>query len=186
MRVYAHGSQYNQARHRMKIALWIARHNHPFSIVEDEELLDIFSDLNSACVTPKRRTVSRDIQQIFFMSRENIGALLWVCLYLCFLILNTDSNEYIGLSRKASHLCRWMDFSQHHCLHRSHGSLGCGRQDGICNLRLHKVRSTIYFKSYRSLLLNQTTLIEQRKHTLGLILPLALLSASMNTAFRIR
>lgn len=91
---YAHSSQYNQERHRMKIALWIARRNRPFSIVKDEELLDIFYDLNSACITPKRRTVSRNIQQIFLLSREKLGALLQVCnvLYSSYLYLNSNDN----------------------------------------------------------------------------------------------
>jgi hypothetical protein len=50
---YASGSKYTQASHQMKIALWIATRNRPFSIVEDPELLDIFLDLNPCCVTPK-------------------------------------------------------------------------------------------------------------------------------------
>lgn len=88
LRVYAQGSQYSQVKHRMKIALWVARRNRPFSIVEDEELLDIFHDLNAACITPGRRTVARDVREIFLLSRKNVSALLQVCIHLVWRILN--------------------------------------------------------------------------------------------------
>ena len=70
----------------MKIALWIARRNRPFSIVEDPELLDIFADLNINCVTPKRRTVSRDMKEIFHISQGNLASMLQVCTFLKFFI----------------------------------------------------------------------------------------------------
>jgi hypothetical protein len=85
MAVYSQGSTYNEATHRMKIALWISRRSRPFSIVEDEELLDIFHDLNARCVTPKRRTVSRDVQEIFALSRLKVGEMLRVCVLYVFL-----------------------------------------------------------------------------------------------------
>jgi hypothetical protein len=66
----------------MNIALWVARRNRPFSIVEDEELLKIFKDLNSHCVTPLRKTVAHDIKEIFTVSRKNIGEILRVCIYI--------------------------------------------------------------------------------------------------------
>ena len=50
--VYASGSKYTKASHRMKIALWVANRHRPFSIVEDTELLEIFADLNPNCETP--------------------------------------------------------------------------------------------------------------------------------------
>jgi hypothetical protein len=87
MTTYAQGSKYNEATHRMKIALWVARRNRPFSIVEDEELLDIFKDLNSNCITPLRKTVAQDIREIFTISRQNIGKILRVCLYILFSFL---------------------------------------------------------------------------------------------------
>src|SRR5260221_7454019 len=73
---YAHGSSYNAAKHRLKIVLWVARRNRPFAIIEDPELLDIFHDLNAACETPGRRTVARDIQEVFLISRKRLGELL--------------------------------------------------------------------------------------------------------------
>jgi len=76
MQAYSQGSKYTPAKHRMKLALWVARRNRPFAIVEDPELLDIFLDLNSHCVTPGRRTVSRDIQEIFTLSRVKVAEIL--------------------------------------------------------------------------------------------------------------
>jgi hypothetical protein len=78
MQAYSQGSQYTPAQHRMKLALWVAHHNCPFAIVEDPELLDIFSDLNSHCVTPGRHTVSQDIKEIFSLSRVKVAVILQV------------------------------------------------------------------------------------------------------------
>jgi hypothetical protein len=62
----------------MKIALWVARHNRPFSIVEDEVLLEIFTNLNSKCITPSASTVSRDVKEMFHMTRAKVAAMLQV------------------------------------------------------------------------------------------------------------
>jgi len=78
MAIYASGSTYTAASHRMKIALWVSKSNCPFAIVKDEDLLDIFTDLNPNCITPMRRTVSRDVKEIFVISRKQVGALLRV------------------------------------------------------------------------------------------------------------
>ena len=81
MAIYASSSTYMAASHRMKIALWVSKYNRPFSIVEDEDLLEIFTDLNPNCITPMRWTVSRDVNQIFALSRTQVGALLRVSSY---------------------------------------------------------------------------------------------------------
>jgi hypothetical protein len=78
---FAQGSSYTPHKHRMKIALWVARHNRPFAIVEDRELLDIFYDLNSKVVTPSRYTVSRDVKEIFQMGRIKVAEILKVCIH---------------------------------------------------------------------------------------------------------
>jgi len=66
----------------MKIALWIARRHRPFSIIEDPELIDILVDLNSKVVTPSRYTVSRDVKEIFQMSRSKVSQILKVSFLL--------------------------------------------------------------------------------------------------------
>jgi hypothetical protein len=72
MRAYATGSSYDKSKHRVKIALWVSRRNRPYSIVEDDELLEIFSDLNSRVETPSRFTVSRDVKEIFAFEKERL------------------------------------------------------------------------------------------------------------------
>ncbi|KAJ3490696.1 hypothetical protein NLJ89_g11414 [Agrocybe chaxingu] len=76
MAAFAQGSSYTPEKHRLKLALWVTRKNRPFSIVEDEDLLDIFHDLNAACVTPGRRTITRDIKEIHVIGRGQLGELL--------------------------------------------------------------------------------------------------------------
>jgi hypothetical protein len=63
----------------MKIVLWIACHHWPFAIIEDSELVDIFTDLNSKVEVPSQFTVSRDVQEIFFMSWVRVSEMLKVC-----------------------------------------------------------------------------------------------------------
>jgi len=52
----------------MKIVLWVAHHHGPFSIVEDEELIDIFMDLNNKVEVPSHLMVSQDVKDIFQIS----------------------------------------------------------------------------------------------------------------------
>jgi hypothetical protein len=75
---FAHGSMYIPHKHRMKIALWIARRHQPFSIVEDPELVEIFTDLNNKVITPSQHTVSHDVKEIFLISRGKVSELLKV------------------------------------------------------------------------------------------------------------
>ena len=75
---FAHGSTYTPQKFRMKIALWVARRHRPFTIVEDDELIDIFTDLNNKVEVPSRVTVSRDVQEIFKMSRVKVSDILKV------------------------------------------------------------------------------------------------------------
>jgi hypothetical protein len=49
---FAHGSTYSYPKFRMKLALWVARHHRSFAIVEDEELIEIFMDLNNKVEVP--------------------------------------------------------------------------------------------------------------------------------------
>jgi hypothetical protein len=75
----------------MNISLWIVCHNRPFAIVEDDALLDIFNDLNNKCITPSASTVSRDMKEIFQMTRKKIAAMLRIStLFRCCGIIRTD------------------------------------------------------------------------------------------------
>jgi hypothetical protein len=62
----------------MKLALWVARQHRPFAIVEDAELVDIFKDLNNKVEFPSCSTVSRDVKEIFDISRKRVAAMLKV------------------------------------------------------------------------------------------------------------
>jgi hypothetical protein len=76
---FAHGSTYTPQKFHMKLAIWVARHHRPFAIVEDDELIDIFMDLNNKVEVPSRFTVSRDVKEIFDMSQVKVAAILKVC-----------------------------------------------------------------------------------------------------------
>jgi hypothetical protein len=61
---FAHGSTYSYPKFHVKLALWVARHHRPFSIVEDEELINIFMDLNNKVEVLSCVTVSHDVKEI--------------------------------------------------------------------------------------------------------------------------
>jgi len=75
---FAYGSTYSYPKFRVKLVLWVARRHRPFSIVEDEELIDIFMDLNNKVEVPSRMTVSRDVKEIFQISRSKVAEILQV------------------------------------------------------------------------------------------------------------
>jgi hypothetical protein len=77
----------------MKIALWVARHHRPFAIVEDKELVDIFTDLNNKVEVPSRFTVSRDVKEIFLMSRLKVSEILKVCDVIRIVICSDPTNN---------------------------------------------------------------------------------------------
>jgi hypothetical protein len=62
----------------MKIALWVARRHRHFAIVEDDELIEMFMDLNNKVEVPSRFTVSRDVKEIFELSRKKVTEILKV------------------------------------------------------------------------------------------------------------
>jgi len=62
----------------MKIALWVSARHRPFKIIEDTELLEIFTDLNPNCESPKHHTVSRDVKEIFGLSQGEVATMLQV------------------------------------------------------------------------------------------------------------
>jgi hypothetical protein len=60
----------------MKLALWVSRHHCPFAIVEDDKLVDIFTDLNNKVEVPSRFTILRDVKEIFAMSWVKVSEML--------------------------------------------------------------------------------------------------------------
>lgn len=89
------GSTYDKAKFRYLTAIWIARRHRPFLIAEDPELQDMFQMLCSKVDLPSRMTVSRDIKEIFSISRGTVASLLKVChpphyLFTWFLIVMAE------------------------------------------------------------------------------------------------
>jgi hypothetical protein len=62
----------------MKIARWVSRRHRPFAIIEDDELIDLFRDLYNKVEVPSQSTVSRDVKEIFQMSRVRVAQMLQV------------------------------------------------------------------------------------------------------------
>ena len=62
----------------MKIALWVAWRHRPFAIVEDDELIEMFMDLNNKVEVPSQFTVSRDVKEIFELSWKKVAEILKV------------------------------------------------------------------------------------------------------------
>ncbi|EKM53159.1 uncharacterized protein PHACADRAFT_56859, partial [Phanerochaete carnosa HHB-10118-sp] len=54
----------------------IACHHHPYAIVQDPELVEILQMLNSKVDIPHPKTVSRNVHEIFTISRESVGKIL--------------------------------------------------------------------------------------------------------------
>ncbi|KAG6904706.1 hypothetical protein DXG01_007777 [Tephrocybe rancida] len=76
MTAFVQGLTYNHATRQMKISLWISRRSHLFAIAQDPELLDIFYDLNNKVEMPSASTISKDIKEIFKISRKNVAEML--------------------------------------------------------------------------------------------------------------
>jgi hypothetical protein len=78
---FAQGSTYTAPKLRMKLALWVVRHHRSFAIVADADFIDILHDLDSRVIVPSPQTVSRDVQDIFKITRTHIIKMLQVSLY---------------------------------------------------------------------------------------------------------
>lgn len=79
MEEFAHGSTYSAARLRYLLNLWVVRRHRPFSIVEDRELIAILQMFCDHVTVPSARTISRDVQEIFQMTKVNVAQFLQVC-----------------------------------------------------------------------------------------------------------
>ena len=79
MASFAHGSTYSAPKLQMKLALWAVCHHRPFAIVTDPEFIEILTDLNNKVIVPSPNTLSRDVKEIFNMSRLKVASILQVC-----------------------------------------------------------------------------------------------------------
>ncbi|KAE9382580.1 hypothetical protein BT96DRAFT_1010387, partial [Gymnopus androsaceus JB14] len=53
--------KYNKGEFRLKLVEWVTRRHRPDKIVEDDELIEVFTYLNPTAKPPSRRTLRRDI-----------------------------------------------------------------------------------------------------------------------------
>ena len=72
MAEFAAGVTYSNARFRVQLALWVARHHRPFAIVEDPELRVLLRMLYSRVEIPSRVTVARDVHLILRDAKERL------------------------------------------------------------------------------------------------------------------
>lgn len=63
---------------RFLLMLWVVRRHRPYAIVEDPELRRIFTMLYAMVEVPSARTISRDVIEVFEMSRRNVVSMLEV------------------------------------------------------------------------------------------------------------
>lgn len=74
--LFAHGSMYTKPRFRYLMAKWIFHNHRPFSIVQDEELLEMLRMLYAKVDIPSPNTISRDVREIFALTRKQVRVIL--------------------------------------------------------------------------------------------------------------
>lgn len=100
------GAKYTKSLMRFKLLTWVARRHRPYAIVEDPELREIFQMLFARVEVPLARTLSRDVQEVFELSKLNLIAMLKVC--LLFRLSSQLLTRLYRLIRESS-ISDWMD-----------------------------------------------------------------------------
>ncbi|TDL14852.1 hypothetical protein BD410DRAFT_699758, partial [Rickenella mellea] len=92
IRDFAHGTNYEKSKFRFLITIWVARRHRPYAIVEDPELIQLFQMLYLKVEIPSRMTVSRDVREVYEITKQSIVQMLAVrsCAYCGFLHLCID------------------------------------------------------------------------------------------------
>jgi hypothetical protein len=134
---YTSGSKYTEASHRMKLVLWVARYNRPFTIVEDKLLIEIFTDLNPNCLTRSRHMVLRDIKEIFMLSRKEVGGILRVSNLFFHSNCCVMQSIFTEASWMASPRSRRMDLPQCYRIHWCNNHVGPRWQNYFNHTGLH-------------------------------------------------
>lgn len=73
---FAHGSTYTKPSFRYLVAKWIFRNHRPFSIIQDQELMQMLRMLYAKVEVPSPNTVSRDVREVFALSRKQVAKIL--------------------------------------------------------------------------------------------------------------
>ncbi|KAF9012282.1 hypothetical protein BDZ89DRAFT_1142884 [Hymenopellis radicata] len=67
---------FRKGMYRFKLLRWVTRRHRPDAIIEDDELIDVFTYLNPDAKPTSRQTLRRDIHEAFKMTREELKKLL--------------------------------------------------------------------------------------------------------------
>ena len=102
---FAHGLTYTPHKFHVRLALWVARQHQPFSIIKDEELIEIFMDLNDKVVILSWYTLSNDVKEIFVFTKNKVSGILKVSKVF---LLYDLSNHFISRHILGSFICAWM------------------------------------------------------------------------------
>jgi hypothetical protein len=77
---FAHGSTYNKAKFCYLATLWVSQCHRLFTIVKDHPLNHMFWILYAKVDVPSASTISRDVKEVFEITKNNVGMVLQVCL----------------------------------------------------------------------------------------------------------
>ena len=102
---FAHSSTYSKAEFRYLISLWVTQCHRPFAIVEDPPLLRIFRMLYAKVDVPSATTVSRDVKEIYQVSKVNVGKILQVRLLAPLNIIYFSLMFFIVVPGKTTYWC---------------------------------------------------------------------------------
>ncbi len=72
------GANYSRAKFRFILLRWIVCRHRPFAIVEDPELIEAFQMLYAQAEIPSARTISRDVQEVFELTKREVSLMLQV------------------------------------------------------------------------------------------------------------
>lgn len=87
------GAKYSKSLMRFKLMRWVVRRHRPYAIVEDAELREIFEMLYALVEVPSARTLSRDVIEVFEMSKRNVIGMLKVSSLRWFSYDKTDDHD---------------------------------------------------------------------------------------------
>lgn len=67
--------KFHKGEFRLQLVEWVTRRHRPDKIVEDDELIQVFTYLNPKAKPPSRRTLRRDIDTVYNMTRDEVKKL---------------------------------------------------------------------------------------------------------------
>lgn len=68
--------KFHKGTYRFKLVKWVTHRHRPDSIVEDDDLISVFTYLNPEAKPPSRRTLRRDIETCYKLTEVQVKELL--------------------------------------------------------------------------------------------------------------